>query len=176
MICSDRNIDTQTDPYDCSDMNHSHLDCLIVGGRPAGLGGCDLSGQVSPPGAGVRCRPKSREMDQLHPHYPGFPDGVSGLKLLEDMRTQANQFGAHVEKGTVSEVNRFRDGFSVSANGRTFTAATILIASGFEDNLPILAGFKEDLIVRDKVRLCLVCDGLNSSTGRSQYGERPSVP
>ena len=101
---------------------------------------------------------------------------VSRLKLLEDMRTQANQFGAHVEKGTVSEVNRFRDGFAVSANGRTFTAATVLIASGVEDNLPILPRFKEDLNVRDKVRICPVCDGSNPSTGRSQYGVRPSVP
>jgi thioredoxin reductase (NADPH) len=140
-------------------MNHSHLDCLIVGGGPAGLAAAIYLGRFRRRALVIDAGQSRVKWISCIRNYPGFPDGVSGIKLLEDMRTQANRFGANVEKGTVSEVNRFRDGFSVSANGRTFTAATVLIASGVEDNLPILAGFKEDLIVRDKVRLCPVCDG-----------------
>jgi thioredoxin reductase (NADPH) len=157
-------------------MNHSHLDCLIVGGGPAGLAAAIYLGRFRRRALVIDAGQSRVKWISCIRHYPGFPDGVSGLKLLEDMRTQANQFGAHVEKGTVSEVNRFRDGFAVSANGRTFTAATVLTASGVENNLPILPGFKEDLIVRDKVRLAGSVMGSNSSTGRSQYGVRPSVP
>jgi hypothetical protein len=40
-----------------------------------------------------------------------------------------------------------------------FRTATVLIASGVADNLPDVPGFSEELIVRDKVRLCPVCEG-----------------
>jgi thioredoxin reductase (NADPH) len=92
-------------------------------------------------------------------NYPGFPDLISGPQLLGDMHMQAQRFGACIQTGTVSAIERSEDGFVVSASDRKFRAATILIASGVADDLPDVPGFSEELIVRDRVRLCPVCDG-----------------
>jgi thioredoxin reductase (NADPH) len=75
------------------------------------------------------------------------------------MNTQAKRFGACIQTGTVWAIERSEDGFVVSASDRMFRAATVLIASGVADNLPDVPGFSEELILRDKVRLCPVCDG-----------------
>jgi choline dehydrogenase-like flavoprotein len=88
VICSDRNVDTQTDPYNCSDMNHSHLDCLIVGGGPAGLAAAIYLGRFRRRALMIDAGQSRVKWISCIRNYPGFPDGVSGLKLLEDMRTK----------------------------------------------------------------------------------------
>src|SRR4051812_29858571 len=45
-------------------------------------------------------------------NYPGFPDGVEGLKLADDLRRQAERFGATIELGEVTAI-REEDGIKV---------------------------------------------------------------
>jgi thioredoxin reductase (NADPH) len=140
-------------------MNDSHLDCLIVGGGPAGLAAAIYLGRFRRRALLIDAgRSRAKWISSIR-NYPGFPDLVSGPQLLGDMHMQAQCFGACIQTGTVLAIERSEDGFVVSASDRIFRAATVLIASGVADNLPDVPGFSEELIVRDKVRLCPVCDG-----------------
>ena len=140
-------------------MNDLHLDCLIVGGGPAGLAAAIYLGRFRRRALLIDAgRSRAKWISSIR-NYPGFPDLISGPQLLGDMHMQAQRFGACIQTGTVSAIERSEDGFVVSASDRMFRAATVLIASGVADNLPDVPGFSEEMIVRDKVRLCPVCDG-----------------
>jgi thioredoxin reductase (NADPH) len=141
------------------DMNDLHLDCLIVGGGPAGLAAAIYLARFRRRALVIDAGRSRANWISSTRNYPGFPNGVSGSQLLDDMHAQAKRFGGRMEIGVVSAVERSHGGFVISVSDRTFRAASVLIAAGVEDNLPNVAGFSEGLIVRDKVRLCPVCDG-----------------
>ncbi|WP_353643707.1 NAD(P)/FAD-dependent oxidoreductase [Mesorhizobium sp. WSM2239] len=140
-------------------MNDMQLDCLIIGGGPAGLAAATYLARFRRRAMVIDAgRSRAKWISSIR-NYPGFPGGLSGLELLGHMHAQAQRFGAIIETGTVSEIKRSGDGFVVSACGRTLSAANILTAAGVEDKLPDVPGFSEELIMRDKVRLCPICDG-----------------
>ncbi|ESZ19617.1 NAD(P)/FAD-dependent oxidoreductase [Mesorhizobium sp. L48C026A00] len=150
-------------------MNNLQLDCLIIGGGPAGLAAATYLARFRRRALVIDAgRSRANWISSIR-NYPGFPGGISGLQLLGDMHAQAKRFGARIESGTVSAIERSEDGFLVTASDRMFRAATLLIAAGVEDNLPDVPGFSVELIVRDKIRLCPVCDAFEF------YGRRIAV-
>src|SRR5438552_12234876 len=63
-------------------------------------------------------------------NYPGFPDGILGPELIENMRKQAERFGAEFRAGVVTEVELGQPPFRVSVGKETFEARTLIVASG----------------------------------------------
>src|SRR5437899_11257240 len=63
-------------------------------------------------------------------NYPGFPDGVLGPELIENMRKQAQKFGAEFKAGGVSDVDLSRRPFKVPARKETFEAKALIVAAG----------------------------------------------
>jgi thioredoxin reductase (NADPH) len=135
------------------------LDCLIVGGGPAGLTAAIYL---------ARFRRRTRLIDAgfsraaLIPkshNFPGFPDGISGVEILARLNAHATRYGAHVERGRVSELRCREDGvFVATAEGRSLTARRVILATGVVDSLPEIEGLK-DHIRTGRIRLCPVCDG-----------------
>src|SRR5690349_3830168 len=63
-------------------------------------------------------------------NFPGFPDGILGPELIENMRKQAQRFGAEFKSGIVSGVELGKRPFQVSVGKETVEAKTLIVASG----------------------------------------------
>lgn len=90
-------------------------------------------------------------------NYPGFPEGIPGLQLAQQLRKQAERFGAQIEMGDVSAV-RDEDGVKVvTVDGKEVKARTVLIATGSDYNKIGVPGEQE--YYGRGVHYCATCDG-----------------
>jgi thioredoxin reductase (NADPH) len=132
------------------------LDCMIIGGGPAGLtAGIYLARYLR--GIVVVDDGKSRAGFITDSHnYPGFT--VSGPELLANLRQQAKRYGAALQTGRVEALSHDNDGvFMAQAAGKSWRARTILLATGIVDESPAIPGL-EDAIYRGSLRFCPICD------------------
>lgn len=90
-------------------------------------------------------------------NYPGFPDGVEGLVLAEQLEKQAERFGANIEFGDVSEVRDDGDLKTVVVDGAEVKTKTVLIATGSDYNKLGIPGELE--YYGRGVHYCATCDG-----------------
>jgi thioredoxin reductase (NADPH) len=91
-------------------------------------------------------------------NFPGFPDGIQGPELMEQMRTQAERFGAVIEYDDVSTVSLKGHVKEVATmGGNTYTAPAVILATGSaykELGLP-----EEKMLSGHGVSWCATCDG-----------------
>ncbi len=90
-------------------------------------------------------------------NYPGFPDGIMGPQLIENMRKQAQKFGAEFKAGAVTEVDVTKRPFKIIAGKDTYEARALIVAAGASARLLGLAGEKE--LIGHGVSTCATCDG-----------------
>lgn len=90
-------------------------------------------------------------------NYPGFPEGVEGMKLAELLEKQALRFGAQVDFGDVSAIRSEGDVKVVTVDGQDVKAKTVLIATG-SDYKKIGVPGEAELYGRG-VHYCATCDG-----------------
>ncbi len=91
-------------------------------------------------------------------NYPGFPDGVMGPELIDNMRKQAQKFGAEFKAGAVNEVDLTQRPFKITAGKETYEAKTLIVAAGASARLLGLPGEKE--LIGRGLSTCATCDGL----------------
>jgi thioredoxin reductase (NADPH) len=90
-------------------------------------------------------------------NFPGFPDGIMGPELIENMRKQAQKFGAEFKAGAVSEVDLSKRPFKIVAGKDTYEAQALIVAAGASARLLGLKGEKE--LIGHGVSTCATCDG-----------------
>lgn len=90
-------------------------------------------------------------------NYPGFPDGIEGMKLASELEAQANRFGAKIEFGDVSSIKRSDNHLVVNVDGKDKFARSVLIATGSDYNKIGVPGEKE--FFGRGVHYCATCDG-----------------
>src|SRR5277367_4072616 len=90
-------------------------------------------------------------------NYPGFPDGIMGPELIENMRKQAQRFGAEFKAGAVSEVDLTKRPFQITAGKDTYETKTLIVAAGASARLLGLEGEKE--LIGRGLSTCATCDG-----------------
>jgi thioredoxin reductase (NADPH) len=90
-------------------------------------------------------------------NFPGFPEGILGPELIENMRKQAQRFGAEFKAGAVSEVDLNRRPFKIAAGKDTYEAKTLIVAAGASARL--LGLTSERLLMGRGVSTCATCDG-----------------
>ncbi|SFQ44161.1 MULTISPECIES: thioredoxin-disulfide reductase [Actinomadura] len=90
-------------------------------------------------------------------NFPGFPDGIMGPDLMDNLRKQAERFGAELVTDDVTEVDLTADPKVVKVGDETYLARTVIVATG--------SGYRE-LGLPDEKRLsgrgvswCATCDG-----------------
>src|SRR5258708_39557841 len=76
-------------------------------------------------------------------NYPGFPDGIMGPELIENMRKQAQRFGAEFKAGAVTEVDLTKRPFKITAGKETFESRWVIVAAGESARLPGLTGERD---------------------------------
>src|SRR6266513_244141 len=90
-------------------------------------------------------------------NYPGFPEGIMGPQLIENMRKQAQKFGAQFKAGAVTEVDLSQRPFKIIAGKETYEARALIVAAGASARLLGLKGEKE--LIGHGVSTCATCDG-----------------
>jgi len=90
-------------------------------------------------------------------NYPGFPEGIEGMKLAVQLQAQAERFGAEIEFGDVSEIIDNGDTKTVVVDGKPVEAKAVLIATGSDYNKIGVPGEAE--LYGRGVHYCATCDG-----------------
>jgi thioredoxin reductase (NADPH) len=91
-------------------------------------------------------------------NFPGFPDGIDGFALMDQLRQQALKFGARVESAYVDKVEFSESVKTLYAGERKFEAKTVIIATGAAPRLLGIPGEKE-MFGGKGVTTCATCDG-----------------
>lgn len=92
-------------------------------------------------------------------NYPGFPKGVTGPELMESFRKQAIRFGAEIFQEDVTEVNFSEHPFKIKGTKHSFSANSVIIATGATANRLPIAGTNDGEFWQRGVTSCAVCDG-----------------
>jgi thioredoxin reductase (NADPH) len=136
------------------------LKVLILGSGPAGLSaalyaaradldpivltGMELGGQVS--------------LTFAVENYPGFPDGIGGMELVDLFQKQAERFGARLEYDLATEADLSERPFKVKTqNGKLYMAETLIISTGASAIHLDVPG--ENEFIGRGVSYCATCDG-----------------
>lgn len=90
-------------------------------------------------------------------NYPGFPDGIEGMKLAGELEKQAERFGAHIEFGDVSAIRTDGKYKIVTVDGEDVKAKAVLIATGSDYKKIGVPGEAESY--GRGVHYCATCDG-----------------
>jgi thioredoxin reductase (NADPH) len=90
-------------------------------------------------------------------NFPGFPEGIMGPELIENMRKQAQKFGAEFKAGTVTEVDLTRRPFKITVGKEVYETRALIVAAGASARLLGLKGEKE--LIGRGVSTCATCDG-----------------
>jgi len=90
-------------------------------------------------------------------NFPGFPMGIDGPELVENMKKQAERFGAEYVYGTVVEADLSKRPFRLNIDGEWHDTRTLIIASGASARWLGLAN--EQKLIGHGVSSCATCDG-----------------
>ncbi len=90
-------------------------------------------------------------------NFPGFPDGIQGPELIENMRKQAGRFGAQYQLGHVTSADLSPRPFTVHVGKEAIHTRTLIIASGASARWLGLPG--EQALIGHGVSSCATCDG-----------------
>ncbi len=91
-------------------------------------------------------------------NYPGFPTGIMGPQLIQDMRAQAERFGTTFQAADVTKIDLSRRPFTLTINDEeTIQAKSIIISTGASANLLGLPS--ESRLLGHGVSTCATCDG-----------------
>ena len=137
------------------------LDCLIIGGGPAGLTAAiylsrfHLDIMVVDGG-----KSRAAWIPTSHNHA-GYPEGINGKELLRRMREQAQLYGTKIETGQVTKVEKGEDGAWITEWGSGPVAArSVLLATGVTNRRPPMdIELHDDAMARGLIRYCPICDG-----------------
>src|SRR5512146_2077695 len=111
--------------------------------KPLVISGHEAGGQLS--------------LTTLVENFPGFPEGINGPDLVDNMKRQAQNFGAEYVHGTVVEADLSRRPFRLSIDGDWEEARAVIVASGASARWLGLPN--EQKLIGHGVSSCATCDG-----------------
>jgi thioredoxin reductase (NADPH) len=114
----------------------ANLKPLVVAGHEAG-------GQLS--------------LTHMVENFPGFPEGINGPDLVENMRLQAQNFGAEYLIGSVIDTDLSQRPFRLNVEGEWIETRTVIVASGASARWLGLPN--EQKLIGKGVSSCATCDG-----------------
>lgn len=141
-------------------MDNNSIKCLIIGSGPAGYTAAIYASRANlnpvvyegiQPGGQLTT---TTEID----NFPGYPEGISGNELMDDLKKQAERFGTEVRFGIITKVDLGSRPFKVEVDGqKNLLAETIIIATGA--TAKYLGLPSEERYRGEGVSACATCDG-----------------
>ena len=114
-------------------MATEHVKCLIIGSGPAGYTAAIYTSRANlnpvlyeglQPGGQLTT---TTEVE----NFPGYPEGVTGPVLMDDLRKQAVKFGADIRSGIVTKADLSKAPYTFEVDGeKEITADTVIISTG----------------------------------------------
>ena len=142
------------------DMEREHIKCLIIGGGPAGYTAAIYASRAAmSPVLYEGMEPGGQlTTTTVVENFPGFPGGVEAVKLMDDMRRQAELLGTDIRRGSISEVDFDSRPFALRADdGKLLEADAVIIATGATAKY---LGLPSEQKFRGLgVSACATCDG-----------------
>ena len=140
-------------------MTEGTYDVIIVGGGPAGLTAALYTARHSLKTLVLEGRKTGGKALEAHwvDNYPGFPDGVSGQDLMENMIQQALRFDAEIRNETVVGLSDFGELKMVTTRTGFYQAKAVVVATGVSRKSLSVPG--ENEYKGRGVSYCGVCDG-----------------
>ena len=141
------------------------LDCLIIGGGPAGMTAAIYLARFRR-NAVVLDDGNSRAalIPESH-NYPGFQE-IGGEELLARLGTQLARYGGEIQRGTVTRLSKTAENLFVAQVGHEeVVARTVVMATGLVDAAPDVPGMG-DGVRAGWLRYCPVCDGYEARDER----------
>ncbi len=138
------------------------LDCLIIGGGPAGLTAAIYLARFHLDIMVVDAGKSRASWIPCTRNVSGFPDGIKGTELLQRMRDQACKYGAKIETEFVTKLERDQATglFTATWGSGCARARSVLIATGVTNRRPPMdEELHDDALARGLVRYCPICDG-----------------
>jgi thioredoxin reductase (NADPH) len=143
-------------------MDEPILDCLIVGGGPAGLTAAIYLARFHLDILVVDGGKSRAAWIPCTRNVSGFPDGIEGTELLQRMRDQACKYGAKIVTEFVTKLERDEASglFTVTWGSGCRRARSVLLATGVTNRRPqIDEQLHSDALARGLIRYCPICDG-----------------
>jgi thioredoxin reductase (NADPH) len=141
-------------------MNNTTQDIVIVGGAPAGLTAAIYTSRerlntiLLEKG---QCGGLPATTDLIE-NYPGFPNGINGMELINKFKEQALRFGTNiVEFKEVKRIEPIEKRIRVETDGEEYSAYAVIIASGSIPKKLNIPG--EEKYAGKGVSYCATCDG-----------------
>lgn len=134
------------------------VECLIVGGGPAGLTAAIYLARYRRRIAVVDSGNSRAELIPVSHNYPGFAKGIRGSDLLRTLRSQVREFGVSIHDGHVTDLCRSDGGYVATFDASEIRASRVLLATGIVDETPDLPGL-DGAVSDGAIRYCPVCDG-----------------
>src|SRR5207244_9509690 len=105
---------------------------IVIGSGPAGLTAALYSARANLKPLVIEGLESGGQlmMTTLVENWPGFRDGIMGPELMEEMRVQAERFGAETIRGHVTSVNLRTHPFSVKTADAEYQARSLIVATG----------------------------------------------
>ena len=134
-------------------------DLIIIGAGPAGLAAAQYGSR-----ANLKCLVveemaaggQALTIDELE-NYPGYAKGITGFQFSDDMRAQAEKFGAEFKSASVKEIAKDGETFVVKTSRDEFTASAVVYATGAKHRHLGIPG--EEEFAGRGVSYCATCDG-----------------
>ena len=143
-------------------MDECILDCLVVGGGPAGLTAAIYLARFHLDILVVDGGKSRAAWIPCTRNHAGFPEGIEGSELLQRMRAQACKYGAKIETEFVTKLEReAKSGlFTATWGSGEARARSVLLATGVTNRRPpIDEELHDDALARGLIRYCPICDG-----------------
>lgn len=148
-------------------MSDERIDCLIVGGGPAGLTAAIYLARFRLSVVVVDAGDSRAALIALTRNHAGFPEGISGQALLARMREQAELYGARVILARVAALEIAPEDLLVSCSTGAFRARAVLIATGVTNRRPPMdETLHARALAQGRLRYCPVCDGFEVTDQR----------
>ena len=110
---------------------NERIRCLIIGSGPAGYTAANYASRANLSPVQYEGMQPGGQLTTTSDveNFPGYPEGISGFDMMEDLKKQAERFGANIRRGIATAVDFSQKPYRITIDGEKIIEADALIIS-----------------------------------------------